>query len=271
MSQLQISLIVNKTNWLWKNYCNVQFTFRCEWSSLLWKDSEKQASPFLGPLLPEWTRDWTKKQTKHSDTNTEPYFKWNLCILFWCAKEQIHYVNTKKAFMAFIKYFSRIPANLKLHNRVYILYLLTNLNTPINQWEHMYMKHLSYFVIWNVSPGLWDRHPVEHSWNTHFNWIHTRRAPTVVASLWKGISNWNVKHRPVVLSPHLTPQPLWQLHLSHSLNSHSLARKSKHSGHAPQQLSDNVTCGPWLFYQQVQSRPIGWHIPLLQKDKNSFR
>ena len=110
-------LSVSATNWLWKNYCNVQFTFRCEWSSLLWKDSGKQASPFLGPLLPEWTRDWTKKQTKHSDTNTEPYFKWNLCILFWCAKEQIHYVNTKKAFMAFIKYFSSIPANLKLHNR----------------------------------------------------------------------------------------------------------------------------------------------------------
>ena len=148
----------------------------------LWKDSEKQASPFLGPLLPEWTRDWTKKQTKHSDTNTEPYFKWNLCILFWCAKEQIHYVNTKKAFMAFIKYFSSIPANLKLHNRVYILYLLTNLNTPINQWEHMYMKYLSYFIIWNVSPGLWSRHPVEHSRNTASFQLDSHQACTYSCS-----------------------------------------------------------------------------------------
>ena len=94
--------------------------------------------------------------------------------------------------------------------------------------------------------------------NKHSFQLDLHQAPTCRVTVVEGLCKRHiVKHRPVVLSLHQAPQPLWQLLLSHSQSNHSLARKNKHSGHGPQQWSDSATFGPSLLYQQVQSRPIG--------------
>ena len=73
---------------------------------------------------------------------------------------------------------------------------------------------------------------------------------------------------PAVLFLHQVLQPWWQLHPSHSQNSHFLARKSKRSGRAQQRLNDNGTSDLWLFCRRAQSRPT-WSRSLPLQHQNT--